>query len=73
MDAATIEREAMGLAPAERALLADRLLLTLDFEDAGRLERWGHEAESRLAAFERGEILETDGASAVAAIRKRLE
>jgi hypothetical protein len=72
MDAAAIEHEAMGLTAAERAVLADRLLLTLDSEDAERMERWGQEAESRLDAFERGEIRELDGPAAVAAIRKRL-
>jgi len=38
MDAATIEHEAMGLTAIERALLADRLLLTLDLEDAAHGE-----------------------------------
>jgi hypothetical protein len=72
MDAASIEHEAMGLTAAERALLADRLILTLDIEGAARMERWGREADARLRALERGEIVETDGAAAVAAIRKRL-
>ena len=58
MDAATIERDALTLTVAERALLADRLLRTLDLEDAERMERWGREAERRLQAFERGEIIE---------------
>lgn len=73
MDAATIEHEALGLTAAERALLADRLLQTLDIEDATRMERWGQEAESLLQSFEKGEIAETDGPAAVALIRKRLE
>lgn len=72
MDAATIEREALTLTVAERAVLADRLLRTLDLEDAGRMERWGREADRRLEAFERGEMAATEGPSAVAAIRKRL-
>lgn len=72
MDAATIEHEAMGLTAAERAVLAERLLLTLDIEDAGRMERWGREAESRLHAFDRGDIFDADGPSAVASIRKKL-
>lgn len=73
MDAATIEHEAMGLTAVERALLADRLLLTLDLEDARRMERWAREAESRLHAFERGEIDDTEGSAAIAAIRMRLK
>ena len=72
MDAATIEHEAMGLSAAERALLADRLLQTLDLEDAARMQRWGREAESRLDAFERGDFAEVDGPSASANIRNRL-
>ena len=55
MDAATIERDALSLTTAEHALLADRLLQTLNVEDADRMERWGQEADQRLQAFERGE------------------
>lgn len=72
MDVATIEREAPSLTVAERALLADRLLQTLDLEDGERMERWGREADRRLQAFERGELAATDGPEAVAAIRRRL-
>ena len=72
MDAATIEREALGLTIAERALLADRLLLTLGLEDDNRMERWGNEADRRLDAFSRGEISAIDGQAAVDAIRLRL-
>ncbi len=72
MDAATIEREALGLTVAERALLADRLLLTLGLEDGERMERWGREADRRLEAFERGEMSVVDGPSAIDAIRRRL-
>ena len=72
MDAATIEREALTLTVAERAVLADRLLRTLDLEDAERLERWGREADRRLEAFERGQMGATEGPGVVAAIRKRL-
>jgi hypothetical protein len=72
MDAATIEREALGLTAAERALLADRLLLTLGLEDGERMERWGHAADRRLEAFERGDMTAVDGPAAVDAIRRRL-
>jgi hypothetical protein len=73
MDVATIEREALALTLAERALLADRLLQTLDSENPERMERWGREADRRLQAFERGEMAAMDGPEAVAAIRRRLE
>jgi len=72
MDVATIERQALSLTVAERALLADRLLQTLDQEDPERMERWGREADRRLEAYERGEIAAIDGPEAVAAIRRRL-
>ena len=72
MDAATIEREALGLTVAERALLADRLLLTLGLEDGERMERWGREADRRLEAFEQGGTAAVDGPAAVDAIRRRL-
>ena len=72
MDAAMIEQEALNLSTAERALLADRLLQTLDLEDAERLERWGQEADRRLESFERGEIEAVDGPAALAELRERL-
>jgi hypothetical protein len=72
MDAATIEREALTLTIAERAVLVDRLLRTLDLEDPQRMERWGQEADRRLEAYERGEMGATEGSSAVVAIRRRL-
>jgi hypothetical protein len=72
MDVATIEREALALTVAERALLADRLLRTLNLEDPERMERWGREADRRLQTFEQGETTATDGPKAVAAIRRGL-
>ena len=71
-DVATLEREALCLTVAERALLVDRLLQTLGLEDNERMERWGREADRRLQAFERGEMAASDGPEAVAAIRRRL-
>jgi hypothetical protein len=72
MDAATVEREALALTAAERALLADRLLQTLDLEDPERMEAWGREADRRLEAFERGEIETCDGPTAVSEIRREI-
>ncbi len=65
------ERAALALSVAERALLTDRLLQTLDLEDAERMERWGREADLRLDAFERGSMGATDGPDAVATIKNR--
>lgn len=72
MDAATIERDALSLTAAERALLADRLLQTLNVEDADRMERWGQEADQRLQAFEKDQETTVDGPTAVANLRQRL-
>jgi hypothetical protein len=72
MDAATVEREALALTAAERALLADRLLQTLDWEDPDRMEAWGREADRRLEAFERGEMEAFDGPTAVSEIRRAI-
>ncbi|MFM8364253.1 MAG: addiction module protein [Verrucomicrobiota bacterium] len=72
MDAATIEREARSLPVAERAVLADHLLQSLDLENPARMEKWGREADRRLNLYERGEMTDVDGPTAVAAIRRRL-
>ncbi len=72
MDLATLEREALILTVAERALLADKLLQSLDLEDATRMERWGREADLRLEAFERGQMSSVEGTEVIAALRARL-
>ena len=50
-----IEAAALQLAPAERARLAERLLVSLD-EDDEILAAWVEEAERRGEAYERGEM-----------------
>ncbi|MFB3884705.1 MAG: addiction module protein [Thermodesulfobacteriota bacterium] len=51
-----ILKEALTLKPAEKAELIDRLLSSLDKPDAEIDELWAKEAESRIDAYERGEI-----------------
>lgn len=52
-----IESEALSLAPAERARLAQRLIASLDAN--GTLEAaWYDEAERRLEAMESGQLSE---------------
>ena len=63
MEAATIEKEAMNLSEAQRALLADRLLQTIGIEDEARVKRWGDESERRLKAIEEGQLPTDDGAA----------
>lgn len=50
-------REAMGLTPMERAELVDALLRSFDPKaDDGIADAWRAEAESRIDAFEAGEL-----------------
>ena len=52
-----ILKEALCLPPAERAEIAERLLVSLDTPDRQRVdELWVREAEERLDAYEKGEI-----------------
>ncbi len=48
--------EALSLPPSERAQLAERLFSSLDIsrEELDRL--WANEADSRIDAYERGEL-----------------
>ena len=46
----------MQLPPDERLALVDQLLDTLDEPDATLDALWAKEAESRLAAYRRGEV-----------------
>lgn len=72
MDAAIIEHEALALSAVERALLADRLLETLNVGNSSRMKLWGQEADRRLDLYERGEVSEIEGTSLVANLRRRL-
>ena len=47
--------QALGLPAQERAVVAEQILLSLDKPDAELDAIWASEAESRLAAFKRGE------------------
>lgn len=66
-----IEAAALQLAPAERAHLAERLLVSLD-EDDEILAAWVTEAEHRADAFDRGEMSAIDFDEAIAQARARL-
>ena len=54
--AKSLSEQAKQLPPEERLALVDQLLDTLDEPDASLETQWAREAESRLAAFRRGEI-----------------
>ena len=67
-----LEREAMRLPAAERALLADALLGSLDDEAArGVLDAWVDEAERRLDGYRRGEVPAVDGPALLRRLRAR--
>jgi hypothetical protein len=66
-----IEAAALQLAPAERAKLAERLLVSLD-EDDEILASWVEEAERRGEAYERGEMNALDFDESIAQARARL-
>ncbi|MEW6173535.1 MAG: addiction module protein [Bacillota bacterium] len=52
-----IEEEALRLAPNERALLAERLISSLDDEEDPEAERlWIEEAERRYIAYKEGRV-----------------
>jgi len=48
--------KAILLSPAEKAELVDQLILTLDKPDKKLDKLWAEEAESRLAAYKRGDL-----------------
>lgn len=66
-----IEAAALQLAPAERAKLAERLLISLD-EDDEILASWVEEAERRGDAYDRGEMGAIDFDEAIAQAHARL-
>ncbi len=51
-----ILEQAIALSPKEKAKLVDQLIATLDCPDKALDQLWREEAESRLAAYQRGEL-----------------
>ena len=67
-----ILHEALSLPPAERAELVDLVLASLDDADRREIDQaWAVEAESRIDAYERGEITAIDGEEVLARLRRR--
>lgn len=48
--------KALALSPTEKAELVDKLILSLDKPDSDLDKLWAEEAESRLAAYKRGDL-----------------
>ncbi|MDA0767665.1 MAG: addiction module protein [Verrucomicrobia bacterium] len=72
IDAAIIEKEAMQLSAAERALLADRLPESLGATSKELQSSWVKEADDRLKAYREGSIVAEDGPQALSDLRNRL-
>ncbi len=67
-----ILRAALSLPEADRADIADKLLLSLDASDQREIDAlWAQEAESRIEGYERGEIEAIPGEEVFAAVRAR--
>ena len=64
--AKSLSEQAKLLPPEERLALVDQLLDTLDEPDASLDALWAREAESRLAAYRRGEIQATSLSDVIA-------
>ncbi|MCH8349602.1 MAG: addiction module protein [Chloroflexi bacterium] len=57
MDPQTVEHEALGLPPEDRAKLAQKLLLSLDTLSEEELEQaWLVEADRRARELDRGDV-----------------
>jgi len=68
-----IQDGALHLSPKEKAALIDLLWDSLGREELLQLERkWAIEAEDRVDAFERGELLAENGPDALKILRKSL-
>lgn len=71
IDTAIIEKEAMQLPEADRALLADRLIRSLSRTPSALTDAWIDEADSRMNAYHAGRITAVDGPKAIAELRSR--
>lgn len=71
MEAALVEKEAMRLSEAERALLADRLMESLSLTPEPLRNAWVREAEARMQAYREGKIEAVDGPTAMSQLRSR--
>lgn len=71
VDAAILEKEALQLPEAQRALLADRLLQSLSPIPPDLRQTWIREADDRMKAFREGTISAIDGPQVMADLRSQ--
>lgn len=73
MTLALVRDEALRLSPSERAELAEFLWESIEREYLSQRQRlWAAEAESRIDAFEHGDLPTVDGPAALKALRESL-
>ena len=70
MESVVLEKEAMKLSALERALLADRLLQTLEDDHASSIRAWTEVAEQRLDKFRSGKMDAIDCMEFIDSLRK---
>jgi putative addiction module component (TIGR02574 family) len=71
MESVVIEKEAMNLSPVEKALLADRLLQSLDMERNENARAWAKVAEKRLEEYHAGRMDAYDGQTIIDSLRNK--
>ena len=71
MDLAILEQEALKLSEADRALLADHLLNTLDPVEPSVMDAWAKEGAQRLDAFLADETDSTAGLDFIQSLRAK--
>jgi hypothetical protein len=69
MDAIIIEKKALQLPEAERALLADKLLESISRISPETRESWIKESENRMQAFREGKVDAVEGTEAIAELQ----
>jgi putative addiction module component (TIGR02574 family) len=65
IDTAIVEKQAMQLPDADRALLADHLVESLSCVPAALKDAWVEEVERRMLAYRQGKITAVDGPKAI--------
>ena len=71
MESVVLEKEAMKLSALERALLADRLLQTLDDDHEESINAWTEVANHRLKKFQSGEMDALDNKAFIDSLKRK--
>lgn len=71
MESVVLEKEAMKLSALERALLADRLLQTLDDEYEQSIKAWSEVSNHRLKKYQSGEMDALDNKTFIESLKRK--